>query len=125
MGLTIFYGLEKMVKHEKNRKQVKTNSGVFWIHISSFFLYDTLIGYLLVREEYHSHWGMLFYFLAMAVHFITNDHSLRYDRYARWLLTGAILLGWTIGVFTPLDESYIALLTAFLAGGIILNVLKE
>ncbi|WP_328824250.1 hypothetical protein [Metabacillus schmidteae] len=85
----------------------------------------------MIREQYNSHWGMFFYFLALAVHFVTNDHSLRkdhkkvYDRFGRWLLTFAILLGWLVGVFIELKEIYISLLTAFLAGGIILNVLKE
>ncbi|CAM5361870.1 hypothetical protein SAFG77S_06900 [Streptomyces afghaniensis] len=123
LGLTIFYGLEKMVK--------KSKTGVFWIHITSFFVYNALIGYLLIRETYRSNWGMLFYFLAMAVHFVTNDHSLRkdhkeiYDHFGRWLLTLAILFGWMVGLFTELKEIYISMLTAFLAGGIILNVLKE
>ncbi len=131
VGLAVFYGLEKMVKHPRNRENNRATRGVFWIHITSFFFYNTLIGYLLVREEYNSEWGMFFFFLAMGVHFLTNDHSLRkdhkeiYDRYGRWLLTVAILLGWTIGVFIELQEVHISLLTAFLAGGIILNVLKE
>lgn len=132
LGLAIFYGLEKMVKNSiKKSSTKKPKQGVFWIHISSFFLYNALIGYLLIREQYESHWGMFFYFLALAVHFVTNDHSLRkdhkelYDRFGRWLLTFAILLGWVVGVFTELKDIYISLLTAFLAGGIILNVLKE
>lgn len=133
-GLSVFYGLEKMVKNSKKESDSqKPKTGVFWIHISSFFVYNALIGYLLIREQYNSHWGMFFYFLALAVHFVTNDHSLRkdhkkvkvYDRFGRWLLTFAILLGWLVGVFIELKEIYISLLTAFLAGGIILNVLKE
>ncbi|MDN4492996.1 hypothetical protein [Ureibacillus aquaedulcis] len=132
LGLTIFYGLEKMVKNSRNEmNQDKSNPGVFWIHISSFFLYNALIGYLLIREEFNGPWGMFFYFLALAVHFITNDHSLRknhkvvYDRYGRWLLAIAILFGWAVGLFVELEEIYISLLTALLAGGVILNVLKE
>lgn len=131
LGLTAFYGLERMVKNSKKQQDEETNLGVFWIHIASFFLYNALIGYLLIREEYKSNWGMFFYFLALAVHFVTNDHSLRkdhkeiYDRYGRWLLTVAILLGWVVGVYTQLEEVSVSLLTAFLAGGIILNVLKE
>lgn len=132
LGLTIFYGLEKMVKNSKKENNMdKVDPGIFWIHISSFFVYNALIGYLLIREEYNGYWGMFFYFLALAVHFITNDHSLRknheavYDRYGRWLLAAAILFGWVVGLFVELEEIYISLLTAFLAGGIILNVLKE
>ncbi|QXE01184.1 ZIP family metal transporter [Terribacillus sp. DMT04] len=135
IGLILFYGLERLVKVSKQTTKLhnpdETKSGIFWIHMSSFFLYNSIIGYLLVREEYESPFGMLFYFIALGVHFVTNDRSLRsdhkhiYDKYGRLLLTGAILLGWIVGVMTELNELIISLLTAFIAGGIILNVMKE
>ncbi|MFP7254239.1 hypothetical protein SFC02_08010 [Terribacillus goriensis] len=135
IGLVLFYGLERMVTVSKHTDRLKdpeaAGSGIFWLHISSFFLYNAIIGYLLVREEYESPLGMLFYFLALGVHFITNDRSLRsdhkhiYDRYGRLLLTGAILIGWLIGILTELNEAAISILNAFIAGGIVLNVLKE
>lgn len=135
IGLVLFYVLERMVKVSKRTDKLsdpnKAGSGVFWLHIASFFVYNSIIGYLLVREEYESPLGMLFYFLALGVHFITNDRSLRrdhqqiYDKYGRLLLTGAILLGWFIGIFTELNEIAVSLLNAFIAGGIVLNVLKE
>lgn len=132
IGLAIFYGLEKMVKVSKVKaKSTPTDHGVFWIHISSFFIYNAIIGYLLIKENDNNLWGMFFYFLAFSVHFITNDFSLRkdhkkiYDKYGRWLLSAAIIIGWFIGVITEVNELVISLLVAFLAGGIILNVLKE
>lgn len=135
MGLVIFYGLEQMVKTSKRRndkeQKQRSSAGVFWVHIGSFTLYNGVIGYLLIREEYQSHWGMLFFFIAMGVHFITNDKGLRethkedYDKYGRWLLTAAILVGWMIGVFFELNEFIISFLVAFIAGGVVLNVLKE
>lgn len=134
-GLAIFYGLERMVKISKEKERhtggEKPASGVFWIHIGSFFFYNALIGYLLVTNEFSGIQGMLLYFLALAVHFITNDFSLResheevYDRYGRWLLSGAILVGWLVGALMEVNEFIVSFLIAFLAGGIILNILKE
>lgn len=134
-GLVIFYGLEQMVKSSKKRRTKSggqnSRDGVFWVHIGSFAFYNALIGYLLVREEYESAWGMLFFFIAMGVHFITNDKGLRathkddYDRYGRWLLAVSILVGWGIGILTEVNELIISFLTALLAGGVVLNVLKE
>lgn len=76
-GLVLFYGLEQMVKSSKRRhkehKVSEPKDGVFWVHIGSFTLYNALIGYLLVREEYENAWDMVFFFIAMGVHFITND----------------------------------------------------
>lgn len=133
IGLAVFYGLERMVKTSKrnNSNSSTTSPGVFWLHISSFFIYNALIGYLLVREEYESIWGMVFYFLALGIHFITNDRSLRrehlklYDKYGRVSLTLAILIGWGTGTLYKVDELVISFIVAFLAGGIVLNVLKE
>jgi zinc transporter ZupT len=68
---------------------------------------------------------------AMALHFIVVDYGLRthhkdiYNRKGRWLLALAVLIGWGIGVLTEIPEAALALLFAFLSGGIILNVLKE
>lgn len=135
LGLALFYGLEQIVKkskrHNDEANDRKATAEVFWIHISSFALYNGLIGYLLIREEFADGWGKTFFFIAMGVHFITNDRGLRvthredYDKFGRWLLTGAIFIGWLIGVFTEVSEMLISFLVAFLAGSVILNVMKE
>jgi zinc transporter ZupT len=136
IGLAIFYGLERMVKVSKKKQKEQNNInrasiGVFWIHITSFFLYNTLIGYLLLHGEQETITGIIFYFFALAVHFITSDNALReahkedYDRMGRWLLAMGILAGWVLGVSMKLNESFIAVLFALLAGGVILNVMKE
>ena len=136
IGLSIFYGLERMVKISKKKQQEKYNKdraskGVFWIHIASFFLYNSLIGYLLLHGEQETLKGLVFYFIALAVHFITGDHALReahqelYDVIGRWLLAVAILAGWVIGITWKVNENIIAVLFALLAGGVILNVMKE
>ena len=46
-------------------------------------------------------------------------------RAGRWIISAAIILGWAIGVVVEVPEAAIAVLTAFLAGGVIMNVLKE
>ncbi|KZE69061.1 hypothetical protein AWM68_02000 [Fictibacillus phosphorivorans] len=137
-GLALFYGLERMVKKSKKKRSGSSNSedasassGVFWIHTASFFVYNAVIGYLLIREEFETKWGMFFFFTALSIHFVANDWGLRkdhkhtYDKYGRVLLTIAILLGWGIGVLTAVHDVVLSVLVALLAGGIILNVLKE
>jgi hypothetical protein len=131
-GLAVFYGLERMVKASKKKGECNHASpGVFWIHVSSFFFYNAIIGYLLVKGYDRSLWNLIFYFIALAVHFLTNDHSLRqsysrlYDRWGRWLLAGGVLLGWGVGTLATVNHLVISTLFAFLAGGVVLNVLKE
>jgi len=41
------------------------------------------------------------------------------------VISAAIVLGWAIGLLAEVSEAAIAALTAFLAGGTIMNVLKE
>ncbi len=67
----------------------------------------------------------------MGLHFVVNDFGLRenhkhaYHNLGRWILAAAIIFGWVIGFGSELSKAAIALLFAFLAGGVILNVLKE
>ncbi|WP_040285352.1 hypothetical protein [Sporosarcina koreensis] len=136
LGLALFYGLEQLAKSSKKQnaeagQEAKASAGVFWLHIGSFALYNAIIGYLLLKGEYQSHWGMVFYFTAMGVHFITNDKGLRathkedYDRYGRWLLAVSIFAGWLAGALFEVNDVLLSVLSAFLAGGVVLNVMKE
>ncbi|MEO1432629.1 MAG: hypothetical protein AAFV71_26860 [Cyanobacteria bacterium J06633_8] len=136
LGLTIFYGLERIASESRDSQQEAgqgyvATQGVFWVHISSFAIYNALIGYLLMHREEPGMKNLVLYSLAMALHFVVNDFGLRenhkhiYDRVGRWILAAAIILGWVIGGGIQIEERAIAVLFAFLAGGIVLNVLKE
>ena len=69
--------------------------------------------------------------LAMSLHFLVVDHGLleyhraAYRRLGRWILCLAAAVGWAAGSATAVPEAAVAALFAFLAGGIVLNVLKE
>jgi hypothetical protein len=136
LGLAVFYGLERIVKasHERQEhagKEAKTEPGVFWIHITSFALYNALIGYLLLHREEPGIQSLFLFFIAMALHFVVNDYGLRqdhkqvYHKKGRWILATAIIVGWAIGYGSEIHEAAISVLFGFLGGGIILNVLKE
>jgi len=136
LGLAVFYGLERVVKASRQRRRQAGESDapsgdVFWLHITSFAIYNALIGYLLLHREEPDTQSLFLFFVAMALHFLVNDFGLRqdhkdsYDRRGRWILAAAIIVGWVIGSGTKIPEAAIALLFSFLAGGIILNVLKE
>jgi len=134
-GLVLFYGLEKYVKASHKDKQgnssLSHSPGVFWVHIGIFTLYNFSIGYLLVREEFTESLGPLAFFVALGVHFITIDisldeqHDRDYARYGRWILAAAIAVGWAAASFTDLHPFLLSYLVALLAGGIMLNVMKE
>ncbi|WP_046175858.1 hypothetical protein [Domibacillus indicus] len=131
LGISFFYGLENAVTRKTKERRTHAGSGIFWIHIGVFFFYNMLIGYLLIQEKFNHAREMVFYFLALSVHFLTIDQSMRethqqtYDKYGRWILAVAVLIGWGVGLFTQLQEMLVSALVAFLSGALILNVLKE
>jgi len=136
MGLAAFYGLDRLALASRRQRPGegeadRTSGGVFWLHIGSFAIYNIIIGYLLVHRETPGVLALCLFWLAMALHFVVNDYGLRehhkqdYDRIGRWVLAAAVLAGWALGAITEVSEAIIAMLVALLAGGIILNVLKE
>lgn len=74
---------------------------------------------------------MFLYAIAMGLHFIVNDYGLNQDHQStyrhsgRWILATAIIIGSIIGWSSHISAALISVLFSFLAGGIILNVLKE
>lgn len=133
LGLVIFYGLERMSKasKEKNEKINRSSKGVFWIHLFSTSIYNAVTGYLLVHRRNDSVISLLLFGIAIGLHFFVVDHGLRvyykeaYDKYGRWTLSFGSLIGFIIGYTTKINELFVSILFAFLAGGIILNILKE
>jgi hypothetical protein len=135
-GLAAFYGLERAAKRSRGRARARGGADVveaelFWLHVGSFALYNLLIGYLLLHREAAGLWSLVTYFAAMALHFVTNDfglrddHEARYDRHGRWVIAGAVLAGWALGLTVAVSEVAVGFLFALLAGGVVLNVLKE
>ena len=135
-GMLAFYGLERAAKVSRHQNLEEggddsTQPGVFWLHMVSFSLYNALIGYLLVHREEPGLWNLIIYATAMALHFLVNDYSLSedhkhaYQHKGRWVLAAAVILGWVVGTHSEISEAATATLFAFLAGSIILNVLKE
>ncbi len=136
LSIILFYGLERLVKVSRARRRVVegedcTTPGVFWLHVSTFALVNLLIGYVLVFRSALGLRALLLFAVAMLLKFIVNDHGLHVDhkaayyRIGRWLLAGAVLLGWAVGYAVELPPVWPALLQAFIAGAVLLNVLKE
>ena len=136
MGLIAFYGLDLLVLRAKSLKQSTpekedNSSAIFWIHISAFAILNVIFGYLLQDLSEHSLTACILFFIAVALHFFIMDENLRehhqslYDKQGRWFLVAAIILGALVGQVAHLNEAAIALIWSFLAGSIILNVLKR
>lgn len=107
-------------------------AGVYWLHLGSFMVYNALITYTMPLRL---RTGILFavlFTVAMGLHFVLTDRGLqehypqRFGRHGRVALAAALLVGWAAAaVFAPGSALLVALLTALLAGSILLNVFKE
>ena len=140
VGFALFYGLERYAARSRRETgqeavaggaETNTAATAFWLHIGSFAVYNGLIGYFLLHREETGAASLLLYFTAMALHFVVNDNGLRehhqeaYRRLGRWLLATAVLVGLLVGFLVDVPETVLSVLLAFLAGGVILNVIKE
>jgi hypothetical protein len=133
VGLAAFYGLDSLARASARGlgRGHRPSRHVFWIHLAAYAAFNVLIGYLLLHREEPGLYGLLTYAVAMAMHFVVADQSLRrqfspaYDGIGRWLLAAAPLLGWALGATLAVAPLAVAAMFAFLAGGIVLSVLKE
>lgn len=139
VGFTVFYGLERWADRHHPRPHAGSGAGgepprqVFVVHLGAFALYNLVIGYSLPLNWRESAGFAVLYTIAIGLHFVLSDRGLEEhygDRFDRWpprlLLAGALLVGWGLAsVAAPTSGFLVSLLTAFLAGSILLNVFKE
>lgn len=155
LGLALFYGLERLALHERRPHRrgstryadtalgkdlptqddpipgEQTSAATFWLSMSGFTIYNALIGYLLVEQAGRGMGPLILLTAAMSLHFLVNDYALRehhqtrYRRTGRWVLSAAVLMGTGVGLAGAVPPLVVSLLVAFLAGGVVLNVLKE
>jgi hypothetical protein len=96
-------------------------------------IYNAIITYTL-PSTYRT--GVLYavlFTVAMALHFVLSDRGLEehygalFDRWPpRLLLAGALVTGWVLAVvFAPTRSVTVSVLTAFLAGGVLMKVFKD
>jgi hypothetical protein len=99
--------------------------------VVGFAAYNVLCGYLAVHPPTPGLIPLGFFTLALALHFLSTDHGLRhhnvavYDRVIGPVLAASTFVGWGYGMVTQISDRTVALWFAFLAGGIIINVIKE
>ncbi len=136
LGLLVFYGLDLLAfrfksLQQSNQERKANHSLFFWTHISVFAILNVIMSYLLQDLGEHSIVACLLFFITFALHLFIIDDNLRehqqflYDKFGRWLLVAAIIFGTVIGRIAHLNEAVITMVWSFLAGTIILNVLKR
>jgi len=124
IGFLFFYGLEHMVSRSGQKDGGEGARLGYRLQLGGFVAYSGLVGYLMVHQRTLP---TLLYVVAMALHFLSIDHSLgreygaAYHRVGRWVLAAAVLLGGATGIATSMSEALLATLLGLNSGGVIIN----
>ncbi len=139
-GFAVLYGLERLAARSGSPRgrsagesaEVEPPPAVYWLHLSTFAVYNGLITYTMPLRFRTGVAFALLFAVAMGLHFVLTDRGLgehyprRFRRTGRFVLSGALLVGWlAAAVAAPTSTLVVVLLTAVLGGGILLNVFKE
>ncbi|ANU11831.1 hypothetical protein A1A1_08184 [Planococcus antarcticus DSM 14505] len=136
VGIVFFYGINQLneksqEKNEQEQNISRPSKSVFALEIFGFALYNVLIGYLLIDLSGENIADYIIYFIVFSFHFIANNRMLHlthedlYTNVGRWALAFSVLAGWLIYNSTETNELNIAFFSAFLTGGIVLNILND
>ena len=132
LGFLGSYGLEQLRAGHAGPAGEGGGEGQRAMHLGGTAAYVAMMSYLLVRSAGESVPATVGYALAFGGHFLALDHSL-FDQYrddylrrGRWLLAASCVLGWLLGLLLVLPPLALALLLAFISGGVIMtNALME
>jgi hypothetical protein len=103
----------------------------FILSMCSYALFNFLVGYAVVDKDDPEVQPLALFTIAIALHYFTNDYSLceshgkAYRKTGRWLLIASLFLGWLVGLTFQLSETAVALIGAFIGGGVIMNVTRH
>jgi hypothetical protein len=101
----------------------------FWLEVIAYAVYNALIGAFAIRIK--GVVPLVLAVIAFGAHFVLNDHYLYlryrepYERKGRWVLAGAVLVGWVIAALWTVPVVIMAGLLGIISGGMIANVLKD
>ncbi|MFD1734401.1 hypothetical protein ACFSC4_28765 [Deinococcus malanensis] len=134
-GLLTFFGLGRLAIGSRlarggTGEQDVTSEPIFWVTMTLHGLYNVLIGYLLVDDR-RGVQGVVLFAIAMGLHLFVNGYGLyehhkgAYQQMGRWVLALSLLVGWFLGVMGDLPKLVTVALTAFLSGGVLMNVFRE
>ncbi len=133
VGMVVFYGIEVASRGpsvEAERRQ-PPSAAVYGLSVTAYGIYNAVIAYQLHDRVEQGLVPLVLFVVAMALHFLVNDfalrehHKQRYDTAGRWILVGAIGVGAVIGGISDVSRVAIELTSALIAGGVVLNTLKE
>lgn len=129
LGFTVFYGTMRVVRTPYFKDETIDQNVSYWLQVTLLTAYMSFSAYVVTATSV-TFVARSFYATALGVHFLAVGHDLyrhygeRYIRQGRYLLSGGILVGGFFSRFVELPPHIEAILFAFVAGAMILNIVK-
>lgn len=130
IGFLVYYGFDLFA--ERNQLATHDNRIIYRLHLGMFCIYNLLITYTMSLRALTGVTYTVLFTIAMGLHFVLTDrkfsrmYPVRFNHLGRAFLITALFTGWLLSaVFDPISVLFVALMTAFLAGSILLNVFRE
>lgn len=103
----------------------------FWLSLGSYGLFNFFVGYAVADKNDPDIQPLALFTIAVGLHYFINDFSLSrnhgkaYENFGRWWLICCLVLGWFTGIMITIPVMAVALISAFIAGGVIMNVTRH
>lgn len=132
LGFLCFYGLDQLRSRAAESALPDSMPRAVRMHVGGMAVYVAMMSYLLVRSAGESIATTVLFTVAFGGHFLALDHSLAeeygeaFQRTGRWIMAASCVAGWMLGVLLDLPAYALALLVAFISGGVIMtNTIME
>ncbi len=112
-------------------REIFHSKGRFWLSCGSYTLFNFFVGYAVCDKNNMEVQPLILFTFAMGLHYFVNDfniskeHPITYGSKARWLLILSLFCGWLTAFFWQLPAAAVALISAFIGGGVIMNVTRH
>jgi hypothetical protein len=125
IGFLLFFTVDR------SQALLRKQSVYFVLSLCSYALLNFLIGYAIVDKDDPEVRPLALFTFAISLHYFLNDYSLtdahgeQYDKFAKWILIASLFQGWIVGSYYQLAAPAVALISAFIGGGVIMNVTRH
>ncbi len=135
LGFIVFYGLARLAAARETvagaADEPRPIDGRLWLHVTSFAIYNLLIGHLLVDRALAGALALGSYIVAMALHVVVVDQELvaelgdAYGLGFRCVLAASVVAGWLFGTSGWVPPAVFSRFFAFVAGGVVIMSAKS
>lgn len=121
VGFLVFFAVDRSSKSKYG----------YILSLASYTIFNFLVGYAVTDITDPEVQPLVLFTLAIALHYFTNDYSLsrehgaEYRNKGRFIVISGLFLGWFVGLWIDLSPTAVALVGAFIAGGVIMNVTRH